>query len=84
MGANIENNIVVEETLRGIAQLVRPWICSLEVTSSSPTRPLKTYMVVNFRACGISRGACKLAQTPMLIKNIYIVVEDELVFDGDI
>jgi hypothetical protein len=37
MGANIENNIVVEETLRGIAQLVRPWICSLEVTSSSPT-----------------------------------------------
>jgi len=26
-------------------------------------------MVVNFRARGISRDACKLAQTPMLIKN---------------
>jgi hypothetical protein len=35
MGANIENNIIVEETLRGIAQLIRPWICSLEVTCSN-------------------------------------------------
>jgi hypothetical protein len=26
-------------------------------------------MIVNFRARGISRGACKLAQTPMLIYN---------------
>jgi hypothetical protein len=28
--------------------------------------PLEAYMVVNFRACGISRGARKLAQTPTL------------------
>jgi hypothetical protein len=27
---------------------------------------LETYMVINFRTCGISRGACKLAQTPTL------------------
>jgi len=27
-------------------------------------------MVVNFRARGISRGACKLARTPTLIKKI--------------
>jgi len=26
-------------------------------------------MVANFRARGISRGACKLAQTPTLIKK---------------
>lgn len=26
-------------------------------------------MIVNFRACGISRGACKLTRTPMLIKK---------------
>ena len=26
-------------------------------------------MVVNFMACGISRGACKLARTSMLIKK---------------
>jgi hypothetical protein len=30
---------------------------------------LKTYMVVNFRARGISRGARKLARTPTLINN---------------
>jgi hypothetical protein len=27
---------------------------------------LEAYMVVNFRARGISRGACKLARTPTL------------------
>jgi hypothetical protein len=28
--------------------------------------PLEAYIVVNFRACGISRGAPKLARTPTL------------------
>ena len=28
--------------------------------------PLEAYMVVNFRARGISRGACKLVRTPTL------------------
>jgi hypothetical protein len=32
--------------------------------------PLKTYMVVNFRACEISWGVHKLARTPTLKKNI--------------
>jgi len=31
--------------------------------------PLEVYMVVNFRARGISRGALKLARTPTLIKK---------------
>ena len=31
--------------------------------------PLEAYMVVNFRARGISRGARKLTQTPTLIKK---------------
>jgi hypothetical protein len=26
-------------------------------------------MVINFRACGISRGACRLTRTPTLIKK---------------
>jgi hypothetical protein len=26
-------------------------------------------MIVNFRACGISRDACKLVQTPILLKK---------------
>ena len=30
---------------------------------------LEAYMVVNFRARGISRGMRKLARTPILIKN---------------
>jgi len=30
---------------------------------------LEAYMVVNFRARGISRGTCKLVQTPTLIKK---------------
>jgi hypothetical protein len=29
--------------------------------------PLKDYMVINFKARGISRGARKLARTPTLI-----------------
>jgi len=33
---------------------------------------LKIYIVVNFRARGISRGARKLIQTPTLIKKKYI------------
>jgi hypothetical protein len=32
-------------------------------------KPLKAYMVVNFRTRGISRGKCKLTQTPTLIKK---------------
>jgi hypothetical protein len=28
--------------------------------------PLEAYMVVNFKTCGISRGACKLVRTPTL------------------
>jgi len=31
--------------------------------------PLEAYMVVNFRARGISRGACKLTRTPTLNKK---------------
>ena len=30
-------------------------------------------MVVNFRACGISRGVRELARTPTLIKKIKLV-----------
>jgi hypothetical protein len=33
------------------------------------SRPLKTYMIVNFRACGISRGTCKLTRTSTVIKK---------------
>jgi hypothetical protein len=34
-----------------------------------PSRPLKTYIIVNFRACEINQGARKLAPTLMLIKT---------------
>jgi hypothetical protein len=41
--------------------------------------PLETYMVVNFRAHGISRGARKLPQTPTLnYKKIYIYIYSQM------
>jgi len=56
-------------TLRSVAQRVRSWVCSQRSPVQVPqtSRPLETYMVVNFRARGISRGARKLAWTPTLI-----------------
>jgi len=50
------------------------WFAPPVVSSSSPVVAniivTEVYMVVNFRARGISRDACKLTQTLMLIKKI--------------
>jgi hypothetical protein len=64
--------IHIHTILKGIVQLVRPEVCSLEVISSSLTNlgPLEAYMVVNFKACGISWGTHKLTRISTLIKKI--------------
>jgi len=41
----------------------------LPVRVSKTSELLETYMVVNFRAREINRGARKLARTPILIKK---------------
>ena len=55
----------------GVTQLIRHYTCFIEVTNSSPaiSRPPKVYMVVNFRARGVSRDARKLTWISMLIKK---------------
>jgi len=49
------------------------WFAPPVVSSSSPVIAniiaTEVYMVVNFKAHGISRGACKLTRTLMLIKK---------------
>jgi hypothetical protein len=55
--------------LRGVAQLIKLWVCFPEIITNSrqTSEPLEAYMVLNFRARGISRGVHKLAQTSTLI-----------------
>jgi hypothetical protein len=62
------NKFETHQTLKSVAQLVRSWVCSPEITVrvSQTSGPLETYMVVNFRTREISRGARKLARTPKL------------------
>ena len=54
--------------MRGITQLIRLYICSLEIINSSLTNlkvtRLDIYIIVNFRIREISRNTCKLAGHP--------------------
>jgi hypothetical protein len=49
--------------LRGVAQLIKLWVCFPKIITNSrqTSEPLEAYMVLNFRARGISRGVHKLA-----------------------
>ena len=42
--------------------------------------PLKAYMVVNFRVCGINRDVRKITQTPTLIRKKDIVRSNILIY----
>jgi hypothetical protein len=68
---NKKNNTWIAKTY----QINLNWSDFRFVPYRSPVRvpqtsgPLESYMVINFKARGISRGACKLARTPTLIKK---------------
>ena len=68
---SIQNKIIT----KGVVQLVRSYVCFLEVISSSLTN-LKVTEDLHSRVCEISRGTRKLTRAPMLIikKKLEIII----------